>query len=324
MRDKIAILFSFTILLAVATSLAAVPSFGQEPNASEIVVNLAAGSVDVCVAKGALLLAATDEKVEPGTHPPEIAELGVGRMGVLLGAVEWIRPGTGAVPVRLDVELEESVRAVGPMQSDGSAGEQASDIETIGIALLEQIRIVATAFHHKIDIAPDEPLVEMVLADYEDGYGFEVWVLRYRIEQESLGNGYYETRVLRPSYTQLYPPEKGQPRTLMEIRYPLDIHGPTLLELLKQNDPRLQPIRAASSQLFDATGHVLEGESQKAHPDDIGNFLRAALPAVHPPGTRVAIAEITEEKDFVWLVQPTEPHPSSESRDSDAPTLYKH
>ncbi|MGO9640788.1 MAG: hypothetical protein ACLP1Y_05740 [Candidatus Acidiferrales bacterium] len=324
MPRKVAFSFLLSTLLAAAASLVALPVSGQEQNEAEIVVNLAAGRVDVCVAKGVLLLATTDEKVEPGSHPPELMPLGVGRMGVLLGAVEWIQPGTGIPPVRLDVEVERAVREIGPLPSSGSAGDQASDIETVGVALLEQIRRVATGFHHKIDLDPDEPLVELLLADYADGYGFEVWVLRYRVQQEALGNNYYETRVLRPNYAQLYPPEKGQPRTLMEVRYPPELEGPSLLELLKQNDPRLQKIRASSTQLFEATGHLLEGESPKAHPEDIGAFLRAALPAVRAPGTRMAMAEVTEDKDFVWLIEPTEPHPAGASSESDAPSLYKH
>ena len=324
MPRKLALSLLFSTLVSAAVFVAALPASGQEQNAAEIVVNLAAGRVDVCVAKGALFVAATDEKVEPGSHPPEMMPLGTGRVGVLLGAVEWIRPGTAIPSVRLDVELEHIIRELGPMQGAGTAGEQASDIETIGVALLEQIRGVASGFHHKIDLHPDEPLVELLLADYQGGYGFEVWVLQYRIQQEVLGNGYYETRVLRPAYTQLYPPEKGQPRTLMEARYPPETQGASLLELLKQNDPRLQTIRASSSKLFEATGHLLEGESPKANPEDVGAFLRAALPAVLPADTHMALAEITEEKEFVWLVEPTEPRPASAPGDSDAPSLYKH
>ena len=324
MPRKLALSLLFSTLVFAAVFVAALPASGQEQNAAEIVVNLAAGRVDVCVAKGALFVAATDEKVEPGSHPPEMMSLGTGRVGVLLGAVEWIRPGTAIPSVRLDVQLEHTVREAGPMQGPGATGQQASDIETIGVALLEQIRGVARGFHHKIDLGPDEPLVELLLADYEDGYGFEVWVLQYRIRQEALGNGYYETRVLRPAYIQLYPPEKGQPRTLMEVRYPPEAQGPSLLELLKQNDPRLQTIRASSSKLFEATGHLLEGESPKANPDDIGAFLRAALPAVLPADTHMALGEITEDKEFVWLVEPTDSRPASAPGDSEAPSLYKH
>jgi hypothetical protein len=324
MPSKTTLSLLLSTLCAVAAALSALAAPGQEQSAAEIVVNLAAGRVDVCVAKGALFMAATDEKVEPGSHPPELMALGDGRMGVLLGAVEWIRPGTGNPTVRLDAELGRLMREAGPLNSGGNGGQQATDIETIGIALLEQIRGVATNFHHKIDLDPNEPLVELVLADFQDDYGFEVWVLDYRIQQEALGNGYYETRVLRPAYTQLYPPEKGQPRTLMEVRYPPEIKGPTLLELLKENDPRMQKVRASSSLIFEATGHLLEGDSPKAHPDDIGAFLRAALPAVHPPDTRLAVAELTELKEFSWLVEPTEPHPATPSGETDAPTLYKH
>jgi len=324
MNRKTPFLILLPTLIVVGVSLAALSSSGQEQSAAEVVVNLAGGRVDVCVAKDTMFVATTDEQVEPGSHPPEMEALGIGRVGVLLGAVEWINPGTGNPTVRLDAELGRAVQQIGPADSSGNAGQEATDVENIGIALLEQVRAVTKNIHHKIDLDPDEPLVELVLADFQDGYGFEVWVLTYRIQQEALGNDYYDTRVLRPAYVQLYPPEKGQPRTLMEVRYPSDIQGPSLLELLKQNDPRLQKVRASSSQIFEATGHLLEGESPKAHPDDIGQFLREALPAVHDPSTRMAIAELTDTKDFVWLVEPTEPRPAAAPGEADAPSLLKH
>jgi len=317
-------LILLSTLIVVGVSLAALSASGQEETAAEVVVNLAAGRVDVCVAKGAMLVATTDEKVEMGSHPPEMEALGIGRLGVLLGAVEWISPGTGTPPVRLDAELDHAVQQMGPVDNNGIAGQEATDVENIGVALLEQVRAVTKNIHHKIDLDPDDPLVELVLADYQDAYGFEVWLLKYRIQQKALGNDYYDTRVLRPAYVQLYPPEKGQPRTLMEVRYPSEILGPTLLEWLKQNDPRLQKVRESSSQIFEATGHLLEGESPKARPDEIGQFLREALPALHAPGTRMAIAELNDSKEFVWLVQPTEPRPAAAPAEAGAPSLLKH
>jgi len=317
-------LILLSTLLVAGVSLAVLSASGQEQSAAEVVVNLAAGRVDVCVAKGTLFVATTDENVEPGSHPPEMEALGIGRVGVLLGAVEWISPGTGNPTVRLDAELDHAAQQMGPVDNNGNAGQEATDVENFGIALLEQVRAVTKNIHHKLDLDPDDPLVELVLADYLDGYGFEVWLLKYRIQQVALGNDYYDTRVLRPAYVQLYPPEKGQPRTLIEVRYPSEIQGPSLLELLKQNDPRLQKVRESSSRIFEATGHLLEGESPKARPDDIGQFLREALSVVHAPGTRMAIAELNDSKEFVWLVQPTEPRPTAAPADAGAPSLLKH
>ncbi len=65
----------------------------------------------------------------------------------------------------------------------------------------------------------------MLLADYVENYGPEIWSLKYRIQQDNLGNDYWETHILRPAYYQLYPPEKGSARTFMEAQYPSSLHA---------------------------------------------------------------------------------------------------
>ena len=74
--------------------------------------------------------------------------------------------------------------------------------------------------HHKINLGEDEPLIRIVLAGFVRDYGPEAWTIDYHIAQDALGNDIWRTRVLRPTYNQLYPPEKGKPKTFMEVRYP--------------------------------------------------------------------------------------------------------
>ena len=322
--------FWLTAVLA-ASRYAAPPACAQEQQqpARDLVANFAAGRVEICAAKDTLLIAAADEPFEPGSGPPEIFTLGTGRIGVLLGAVEWIQPGSSQPPEQFSRDLPDIGRETGPAENTASAGSEASDIETLGLALLERIRAQADGIHHKIDLAPDEPLVELVVADYLDGYGFEAWLVRYDITQEDLGNNYWVTHVPRPNYEQLYPPEKGQPRTLVEVRYPPAPVSP-LLERLQQGDPDLARIRSASPESNRAVSAILAGQSTKSIAQDDSDFLRSAMPVITHAGARVALIEITENRDVVWVVGAPTVAPAAaatapgQKTDEDAPSLYKH
>ena len=114
--------------------------------------------------------------------------------------------------------------------------------EVIGQGLLERLSEVAQNLHGKLNLSENEPLTELIIAGYLPGYGPDIWTLTYQIQQQEQDQDYWTTRVLRPSYLQFWPPEKGQPRTLLEFSYPSD-HAPTpLLELLRQKDPRIEQV----------------------------------------------------------------------------------
>ncbi len=194
--------------------------------------------------------------------------------------------------------------------------------------MLEPLRNAAQQITRKMDLAPEEPIVEMLLVGYEEQYGPEVWLLKYRMAQDPLRGDYWRTRVLRPSYDQLYPPEKGQPRTLVEVRYPPEDKGPSLLELLQQSDARLTPLRTSNAQAVRASGMLSRGESNKAQLDDAVVFLRASLDAVAQPNTIQAVAIIKERTGFEWILAPPQaPEKAEESeskpREPGAPSLRK-
>src|SRR6267378_3207686 len=211
-------LFSFppflqVLSVCICVHLCLLPSGvrAQGDAAQEVAVNLAEGRVVICAAKDGIIVATADEHTEPGSRQPVVVTLSALRAGVLLGAVEWIQPESSDKPIRLDGELE-------------------------------RVREVAGQLHHKINLGEDEPLLRLVLVDYVPDYGPEAWLIDYHIHQDALASDYWRTRVLRPSYKQLYPPEKGQPHTLIEVRYPpanRAAAAPELLDLLRQNDPRL-------------------------------------------------------------------------------------
>src|SRR5712692_6262332 len=244
-------------LLFFLFCLCAFPARAQE----EIVANLAAGRVVIDVARDGIVIGAVEQRIEADSRPPLVFPLNDRRIAILLGAAEWTLPGTGLSPVRLDRVIPRISSEAVRVESRGNP-DQAGDIESIGVAFLEKLRTMAEQLHHKIALGPDEPLVRLVLVDYQPDYGPEVWLLEYRIQQQALRGDFYQTRTLRPSYTQLYPPEKHQPRTLVEIRYPPEAAGPTVLELLRQNDPLLAPLRQGDPKLLKVIESLESGKSQ--------------------------------------------------------------
>jgi hypothetical protein len=282
-------------------------AFAQEAPDQEVTVNLAEGRVVICAAKDGIILTAIESHGEAGSRPPAIAVLSAVRMGVMLGAVEWVQPDSRDKPVRLDEEFHRLVGAALNTGGNPDNAFRASDIESIGIAVLERIRVLAGMLHHKINLGEDEPLIRIVLAGYVRDYGPEAWTIDYQIRQDDLGNDIWRTRVLRPTYNQLYPPEKGKPKTLMEVRYPPENRAtgePELLDLLQQNDSRLAKIRAANEIQAKSVTLVVEGQSQKSDAANLVNFLKAALPAIAPPETKLTMAMVDYDGGFKWILQP--------------------
>lgn len=314
------------IVAAVAALLLVNPSgpraFAQQGGSEEIVANLAMGRVVFCVTRDAILVgAATSDKAEPGSHAPLFVPLVGGHVAVLLGAVEWEELNSHKPPVRMDNVLGE-VRFAAPRSTAYSQSDEAGDVEGLGIGFLERFRPVVAELHHELKIKEDQPILQILVVGYEKDYGPEAWLLGYRVEQRELQDNYFDTLVSRPSYTQLYPPEKGAPRTLVETRYPPDAPGPTLLELLGQNDSRLIPIRASDPLAGKAAQLLLDGQGPKAASEGVTAFLRGALAATGTPDTKLTLAILHEGDRFDWIIPPTETFKKpDEKRDADAPTL---
>lgn len=295
----------------------------------ETVANLAAGRVVIAVVKDAIIVGTIENRIEAETHPPVPVEITGSRLGVILGAVEWTSPSTQQEIARLDQELPHLRSRSIPSQphlGDTVGGDEAVDIEAIGQGLLERLNDIAKNLHGKIVLPANEPLAELIIADYIPTYGAEVWQLAYGIKQQQEQTDYWTTRVLRPSYLQFWPPEKGQPRTLVEFSYPPESASPTLLELLRQRDPRLEKIRTSDPKMAEVAAYFLQGTSNKALAADAIQFLRAALDSIAPPNTRETMAIIRQETGFEWiLAPPPDPvHPGQKPpRPPDAPTLVK-
>jgi hypothetical protein len=325
--------FWLAFALALGACLGAMPFWlraqAQQPDTptEEIVANLAAGRVVIAVVKDAILVGTVENPIEQGSHPPIPVPIATDRLGVVLGAVDWLSPSSHQELARLDRELPHlRPELVAPTPHIGAVqgGGEATDIEAVGQGLLERLDQVAPQLHAKLDLPESEPLAELIVADYLPGYGPEVWQLSYGIEQEEQDNDYWTTRVLRPTYLQFWPPEKGQPRTLVEFAYPPDHAPPTLLELLRNHDPRLEKITASDPKMAQVANRFLEGESNKISAADATQFLRAALDAIAPANVPETVARITEEDGFSWILAPP-PEPKSalvpSARPAGAPTL---
>jgi len=317
-------------LVIVASPLSITAQETAETPGDEIIANLAAGRVVIAVVKDAIIVGTVENPIEAGTHPPIPVPLASRRLGVMLGAVDWFSVTSQQELARLDRDLPSlHSRTIpqDPRLQQPQEGSEATDIQAIGQGVLERLNQVVKALHNKIELPADEPLAELIIADYIEGYGPEIWQAMFPLQQDPQRGDYWDTRVLRPRYFQFWPPEKGQPRTLVEFHYPPGDTSPTLLDLLRQNDPRLVRVReSADAQVSHVVGSLLQGESNKVLAADAIQFLRAALAATSPPNSRQTMAAIGAQTGFQWILAPPpeQKRPGQkQERPEGAPTLAK-
>jgi hypothetical protein len=306
------------VVLALGPVCPRVSAQSQESE-GEIIANLAGGRVIVHVTKDdVIIFGAIDHPVEAGSVPPRVTQLDARHMGVLLGASEWRLPADPK-PIRLDKDYTR----IGPRDSRyrGDPTEAEPDLETIGVSFLETLRPLTSQLHHKIEIAADEALFEIVIIGFAPNhYGPEVWTAEYRVQQEQVGvrAEYWQTRILRPRFTQIYPPEKHAPRTIVEARYPSDLKGPTVMEMIQGNDPRVAQLRNSEPHFAKVLEAVDRGQAQKAVTTDAADFLRALLPLIAGKATFV-LGKIDDEHGLDWIVPPEEPVEKTKTDDKDRP-----
>jgi hypothetical protein len=299
-------------------------ALAQEQHEDEIVANLAGGRALVHVAKDAIIFAAIDQPVERNSIPPRVMDVDTTHIGILFGASEWRIPADPK-PIRLDRNFQRVPRADSRYQS---AGDAETDLETIGTAFLERLRPLVAQLHHKLDFSPDDPLFQMVIIGYApNDYGPEVWVVDYRMEQEQVATRgeYWQTRIQRPRFSQLYPPEKHAPRTVVESRYPPDAKGPTLAELIQGNDPHITHLGSGEPRFAKVLESLYRGQAQKAAPIDSADFMRAVLPLI-AGGAPFVLGTMDERHGLEWMVPPEEPVEKvqeDKNRPPDAPSLRR-
>jgi len=292
----------------------------------EIVANLAGGRAIIHVANDAIVFAAIDHPLESKSVPPRVAAIDSRHIGIFFGASEW-QVTSQPRPIRLDREIPH-FSAIDPHFTPEGSAEQ--DLEQIGIAFLEKLRPLVSQLHHPIELKPEEPLFQIVLFGYAPrDYGPEIWLIEYHVEQTTVAarGDYLQTHILRPRFTQLYPPEKHQPKTIVEIRVPSDLPDIPLLGLIQQNAPAIARIRSSDPRITKVIELIQKGEAQKADPVAAGDFLRAALPIL-AGDAHFFLGSMTENGRFDWIVPPDEPREKvkpteDKNRPPDAPTLQQ-
>ncbi|HEY2547824.1 MAG TPA: hypothetical protein VGI46_17260 [Candidatus Acidoferrum sp.] len=293
--------------------------------ADEVVANLAGGRVIIHVARDKIVFAAIDQPVEANSIPPRVLSIDRDHIGVLLGASEWhltIDPK----PVRMDRDFPH-VPGKNPHYA-ADPDEVAPDLDVIGVAFLERLRPLVSQLHHKLEFKPDEALFEVVLIGFApNDYGPEVWTIEYHIHQEEIATrgDYWQTRLLRPRFTQLYPPEKKAPKTLVEVRYPDTVPGPTLQQLIEGNDPDIESLSKHDPKFLKVMESIDHGQANKAVTEDATDFMRAVVPLISEKA-KFILGTIGETGGFDWVVPPDEPvEKAKEDKNAppDAPTLHR-
>src|SRR5215813_8743997 len=300
--------------VAMAAALLAIFSLSAaaQDRDDEIVATLAGGRVIVHATRENIIFIAVNEPLEEtGSVPPRVVSLDSRHIAVLFGSSEWRIPAEPN-PIRLDKQLTR-IANQDPNYAGSYNGDAEPDLETIGVAFLEKLTPLAARLHHKLDFPPDQPLFELVVIGFGPAdYGPEVWTMEYRMTQEMISTrgDFWQTKVLRPRFEQIYPPEKKAPKKLVETCYPGACKGPTLQQLMEGNEPL-----------------IAKGQAQKAATPDTAAFLRAAIPLVYP-NRQFVMGTFEEQHGFDWVVPPEEPverakKEEDKNRPAEAPTLRR-
>ena len=275
---------------------------------------------------GAIFFAAIDQPVEQGAAPPRLVDIDGQHVAILFGASEWRSPADPK-PIRLDRGLQRFSGRDSHYEGSYN-GEADPDLEIMGTAFLEKLRPLAAQLRRKIDFPADQPIFEMVVIGYgPQNYGPEAWTVEYRFTQELLAtrDNYWQTRVLRPRFTQIYPPEKKAPKVIVESSYPADEKTPTLQTLLEGNDPRLSVFRS-DQRMAKALDLIVKGQAQKVELPEAEQFLRAAVPLLYPK-QYFFMGKMEDQRGFDWIVAPQEPIEKVDKNDKnqppEAPSLRK-
>lgn len=312
--------------LVAAGLLTLSPCNAQDQHEDEIVANLSGGRVIAHVSRELISFAVVEHPIEANSHFPRVMSLDATHVGVLFGAAEW-QLAADPKPVRLDRDFAR----VGKQDPRYRAypDDTDPDLESIGVGFLERLRPLVGQLHAKLNFSAEEPIFEVVIIGYEPNYGPEVWQVDYRIEQEELGargKDFWQTRVLRPRFTQLYPPEgKKSPRTLVETSYPVDLEGTGLDALILRDDPRIARLRGADPKFAKVLADITNGQAQKAADQDATSLLRAMVPFIAGDG-RFVLGTIGESEGFEWVVPPDEPIEKAvpdKNAPPEAPTLRR-
>src|SRR5947208_17057207 len=311
--------FALPLFLFLALAFAG-PASAQDKD-DEIVATLSGGRVIIQATRETVTFVALDEPIETGSAAPRVMSLDSNHVAVLFGSTEWRIPAEPN-PIRMDKGYTRA-GTPDPRYQGNYTGEAEADLEELGVGFLEKLTPLAARLHHKLDFPANQPLFELVVIGFwPKDYGPEVWTLEYRMTQSEIATrgDFWQTRVLRPRFIQIYPPEKHEPRKLVETCYPGACNGPSLQQLLEGNEPTLEKLARSDPKFVKAVDLISKGQAQKTVPQDATAFLRAAIPLIYPD-RRFVMGTFEAEHGFNWIVPPEEPiERAKEGEDKNHPT----
>jgi hypothetical protein len=316
------------LALSMALACFSLTAVAQDRD-DEIVATLAGGRVIVHATRENVIFIAINEPIEEaGSVPPRVVSLDSHHIAVMFGSSEWRIPAEPN-PIRLDKQLariaNQDSRYAGSYNGDAEP-----DLETIGVAFLEKLTPRAARLQHKLDFPADQPLFELVVIGFGPaGYGPEVWTMEYRMTQEMISTrgDFWQTKVLRPRFEQIYPPDKKAPKRLVETCYPGACKGPTLQQLIEGSEPSLAKLSGSDPKWAKAVELIAKGQAQKAVTAAAAAFLRAAIPLIYK-NRQFVMGTFEEQHGFDWVVPPEEPverakKEEDKNRPPEAPTLRR-
>jgi len=310
---------SFALLVAAtflfSSHATAQDAPGQE-NTEEIVANLCTGRIIVGVAKDGIVVATLENPIEPQTSPPMIVPISDESVAVLLGAADWWLPDEHREIARLYSELpslppDQGGAANRPHlqgYSAGGPGSEATGVERLADNLRSRLASIANHIHGDLKLGDSQPVLQMVVADYAPDYGPEVWLVQYFVEQDPEQGDYWQTRILQPQYDQLWPPEKGKSRGLIEISNPT---APTVASMIRAGDAHLSQSISSAPGMQEVSAAILDGNIEKLAAVDLAAFFRACLGAVTVSNARMVEAEINKQHGVGWFIEPPAEKPAA-------------
>jgi hypothetical protein len=316
---------SFAALLlfvcCAATNLRAAQS-GQEDNTyrvSEVVATLASGRVTMVAAHNGIVVTAVGNQFEQDDLPPLIVPLNDQDLAVVLGAADWIKPPPEErTLLRLDSQLPRLIQGFAGNAPHLVSGATISNLEKVGLAVLDPLRKVARNLHAQINLPEDLPFAEILLVHQPRDGPPAVWDLTYWVRQRFLQENFWDTEIERPRSAQLLPNKENR-TGVVEVSYPPDDRSSALVGWLSQPTGRGAQDIETDSKLAKAQKQIAAGDARKVRLADLVPIVKAALESTTPPSKARTMAQIDSDHGFSWVIAP--PVSPAPKRPAGAPTL---
>jgi hypothetical protein len=316
-------LAAILLLLCIAVPSLPAAQAGQKDNTdqvSEVVATLASGRVTILAAHDGVVVTAVGNQFERDDLPPLIVPLDDEDLAVVLGAADWVQPPPGQrTLLRLDTQLPRLVQGFAGSAPHLNAGANVSNIERVGLAVLDPLRALARSMHSQINLPEDLPVAELLLIHQPRDEAPTVWDLTYWIRQRFLQNNFWDTEIERPRSTQLYPTKEKNASGIVEVSYPPDNQSSALVAWLSQPTGRGAQDIETDSKLAKAQRQIAAGDMRKVHLAELVPIVKAALQSTAPASRARAMAQIESGHGFSWVIAP--PVASAPKRPPGAPTL---